>query len=201
MASEFNVDYASVQLRRARNPLRRLIKAFYIRNILRHVIGPTVDFGCGAGQLLAKLPAGSVGLEVNLALVESLRCTGLNVMHYDAEQDKFSLSMLAESQYSTFIMAHVLEHFAEAALTLKALLQSCRRLGIHRLILVLPGWKGYLSDTTHKTFIDRGFLEREQLLSFGGYRLTETSYFPMDREAIGRYFTFHEMIAIYDRAE
>jgi SAM-dependent methyltransferase len=200
MRSEFDADYAREQLRRSRHPLRRLIKGFYIRNILREVTGPSVDFGCGAGQLLSSLPAGSIGLEINPFWVESLRKKGLKVMHYDADSDRFSLAGLPENRYSTFIMAHVLEHFSDAGVVLRTLLRSCRRLAIQRFILAVPGWKGYLSDPTHKTFVDRAYLQREGLLSCEGYRLKHTRYFPIDHEAVGRYFVFHELIAVLDRA-
>lgn len=199
MTSGFNRDYATEQLRRSRHPLRRLIKGFYVRNVLRDVTGATIDFGCGAGQLLACLPAGSIGLDINPFLVESLRMKGLNVIHYDAELDRFLLAALSENLYSTFIMAHVLEHFADAAVILRTLLSSCRRLAVQRFILVLPGWKGYRSDDTHRTFVDRRYLQREGLLSCEGYALTHIRYFPIDHEAVGRYFVFHELIVVYDR--
>jgi SAM-dependent methyltransferase len=179
--------------------LRRLIKGFYLRNILRDVAGASIDFGCGAGQLLASLPAGSIGLEINPFLIQALQGNGLNAMHYDAENDRFMLAGLSENRYSTFIMAHVLEHFAEAALILRTLLRSCRRLGVQRFILVVPGWKGYLSDDTHKTFVDRPYLEREGLLACEGFRLRQARYFPIDHEAAGRYLVFHELIAVFDR--
>ena len=75
--SEFGSAYANEQLRRSRHPLRRLIKKFYLDRVLRELRGPTIDFGCGAGQLLARLPADSVGLEVNPHLVQasSMRST------------------------------------------------------------------------------------------------------------------------------
>jgi len=199
VTSGFNRDYATEQLRRSRHPLRRLIKGFYVRNVLRDVTGASIDFGCGAGQLLACLPAGSIGLDINPFLVESLRMKGLNVIHYDAELDRFLLAALSENRYSTFIMAHVLEHFADAAVILRTLLSSCRRLAVQRFILVLPGWKGYRSDDTHRTFVDRRYLQREGLLSCEGYALTHIRYFPIDHEAVGRYFVFHELIVVYDR--
>ena len=149
--------------------------------------------------MLACLPAGSIGLDINPFLVESLRMKGLNVIHYDAELDRFLLAALSENRYSTFIMAHVLEHFADAAVILRTLLSSCRRLAVQRFILVLPGWKGYRSDDTHRTFVDRRYLQREGLLSCEGYALTHIRYFPIDHEAVGRYFVFHELIVVYDR--
>jgi hypothetical protein len=54
--AEFDKNYAAEQLRRRRHPLRRLVKRHYLNNILSEVRGPTIDFGCGAGQLLARFP-------------------------------------------------------------------------------------------------------------------------------------------------
>lgn len=198
--SEFGSDYAQEQLRRSRHPLRRIIKHFYINNILQDVEGPSIDFGCGAGQLLARLPAGSLGLEVNPFLVEALQKNGLNVQLYNPEQDQFSLADLAVGSYRTFVMAHVLEHLPDAARHWRTLLTSCRRLGIHRAILILPGAKGFRSDPTHRTFVDHSYLEREGLLRHQGYAVTRTQYFPLNLAAIGNHFTFHELKVVYESA-
>ena len=194
--SEFDQRYAAEQLRRSRHPLRRLVKGYYLRNILRDVRGPGIDFGCGAGQLLERLPEGSIGLEVNPALVQALQARGLNVLRYDPEADGLALAALTENRYSTFVMAHVLEHFADAAASLRILLGSCRRLGVGRVILVVPGWKGYLSDATHKTFVDLAYLEREGLLDCEDYVLQQARYFPVDRAALGKHFVFHELTVV-----
>ena len=199
MASEFDLDYAAEQLRRSRHPLRRAVKSLYLRNILRFVSGPSIDFGCGAGQLLARLPPGSIGLEINPVLVDALRNKGLNVLHYDPGRDGFSLGQLAGQRYSTFIMAHVLEHFSDASAVLRRLLSACHRLEVARVVLILPGWKGYLSDATHKTFVDRSYLQREGLAECEGYALEQLRYFPIDWEPLGRYFTFHELVAVFQR--
>jgi len=201
MSAAFDERYAAEQLRRSRHPLRRLIKNLYLRNILRYVDGPTIDFGCGAGQLLARLPAGSIGLEVNPALVRELQAAGLNVARYNTAEDGFQLAGLSAGRYSTFVMAHVLEHFDEAAGVLRRLLRSCGRLGVRRFILVVPGRKGYLSDATHRTFVDRAYLERERLLRCEGFSLTLARHFPVDCEALGSYFIYHELIAVFQRQE
>ena len=60
---EFDERYASEQVRRSRHPLRRLIKHFNLDNVLRELAGSTIDIGCGAGQLLRRLPPGSIGLD------------------------------------------------------------------------------------------------------------------------------------------
>lgn len=199
MTSEFTRDYATEQLRRSRNPFRRLIKSLYIRNILQEVIGPSIDFACGAGQLLARLPLGSVGIEVNPYLIRELEDMGLNVIHYNPEDDQFLLLDLPERQYTTFIMAHVLEHFTNPAQILQTLLRSCKRIGIQRVILILPGWKGYQTDHTHKTFVNSHYLQTQGLLCSEDYQLRTLRYFPGNKESFGRYFVFHELIVVLDR--
>ena len=199
MSAGFDEAYAEEQLRRSRHPLRRLVKGFYLRNILREVSGPAIDFGCGAGQLLERLPTGSVGLEVNPALVRTLQARRLNAVQYDAAADNLALSGLQPGRYSTFVMAHVLEHFDDAAGALRALLRACRRLDVERFVLVVPGWKGYQSDATHKTFVDFGYLRREGLLACEGYALKTARHFPLDVESLGRHFVFHELTAVLQR--
>ena len=68
-AAGFDAGYAGEQLRRSKQPLRKVVKGFYLRSVLSLLNGPTIDYGCGAGQLLALLPAGSLGLEVNPHLI------------------------------------------------------------------------------------------------------------------------------------
>ena len=61
----FSKEYATKQLLRANHHLRRLIKYLYLNNILREATGSTIDFGCGAGQLLTYIPNNSIDLETN----------------------------------------------------------------------------------------------------------------------------------------
>lgn len=199
---EFSRAYAGEQLRRSRHTLRRLIKHFYMENILRDVRGPTVDLGCGAGQLLARLPSGSLGLEVNPFLVEALRKRGLNVALYDPDTDNFALRDLKYDQFSTLVMAHVLEHFANPASVLRKLFHSCARVGIGRLVVVVPGAKGYAFDKTHKSYVNKSFLESRRLLTdCEGYSVTKSIYFPINMESFGNHFTFHELKVVYDQTE
>lgn len=198
--AEFDKNYAAEQLRRSRHPLRRLVKHLYLNNILNEVTGPTIDFGCGAGQLLARLPAGSVGLEINPYLVEELRRTGLNVVSYDPDADQFSLHEFPADRYKTLVIAHVIEHFSDSAQALRKICRTCARLGIRKIIVIVPGAKGFRSDKTHKTFVNQRYLEDHDLLNCEGYAVSKTGYFPINIESLGEYFTFHEFKIVYERA-
>lgn len=198
-ACEFDRRYAAEQLRRSRHPMRRLVKAFYLSNILRDVRGTAIDFGCGAGQLLERLPPGSVGLEVNQHLVEELRSSGLTVCQARGEMQDFELSGLAAGSFRTLVIAHVLEHLPDPVAALRVLLAACLRLGIERVVVVVPGAKGYASDRTHKTFIDRTYLETHMPQISEGFVRSSLSYFPGPWGWVGRHFVFHEMKVIFDR--
>ena len=195
----YGQEYAARQLRRRRNPIRRAIKYFYLQNMLREVRGRTVDLGFGAGQLLERLPEGSLGLEVNPHLVEEARKAGLNAALYDTTAEEPLIGALPANAYSTLVMAHVLEHFPDADAMVRQILRSCRTLGIGRVIFVMHGAKGYRFDSTHRTFVNLRYLETHGLLSCEGYAVTTRRYFPGDQEWIGRYYTFHEFMFVYDR--
>ena len=197
-SDDFGIHYATEQLRRSRHPLRQIIKSFYLDNILRDVTGKTIDFGCGAGQLLARLPVGSVGLEANPHLVAALCTSGLNSQQYD-DGDNFSFVDFPCGHYQTFVMAHVLEHFDDAGKILKKILHSCARIGIERAIIVVPGAKGYKSDRTHKTFVNWNYLKEHGLLNCEGYAAKKVSYFPINNESIGKYLIFHELKLTYEK--
>lgn len=196
---EFDRDYAAEQLRRSHHPLRRFVKGFYLRRILRDVRGPSVDFGCGAGQLLRLLPPGSIGLEVNPHLIKVLRAEGLTVRQARATMQDFELAGLTPGAFRTLVIAHVLEHLPDPVAALHALLRACCRLGIERVVVVVPGAKGFASDPTHKTFIDRRFIETRLPLQTDGYRRAGIDYFPGAWPWIGQYFVFHEMKVVFDR--
>ena len=196
--SDYGFAYAERQLARSRHPLRKLIKGFYLRNLLTDVVGPTIDFGCGAGQILERLPAGSIGFEANKHLVAVLAKRGLDARLYEPEIDQLNFKDIPVGQFNTLIMSHVLEHFDDAAQGLKKILDSCKRLAIKRVIIVVPGKKGYSFDDTHLTFVDRAYIDASNLTHYNGFVASQFSYFPFNIAKIGDYFTFHEFKIIFD---
>lgn len=196
---EFDRAYAAEQLRRAKHPLRRMIKRFYLENALQDLRGPTIDFGCGAGQMLERLPKGSVGIEINPVLVEALRARGLDVRTYDAVADDFALTGFDAGQYRSLLMSHVLEHFTDAASVMHKLWGACARIGVQNIVAIVPGRKGFASDSTHRTFVCREWLQENGLFECEGFRLEKLRYFPIDAAAIGDHFVFHEMKMVYRR--
>jgi SAM-dependent methyltransferase len=195
----FDAGYASEQLRRSKHPLRRAIKGFYLRSVLSLVKGPTIDYGCGAGQLLALLPAGSVGLEVNPHLIAAHNRAGLTVRQWQANDQGFDLPGMETGRYKTLVISHVLEHLPDPTAALLRLLQACQRLGVERLIAVVPGAKGFASDATHRCFIDARFVAAQGWQQLAGYRLSLQRYFPLPWAAGGDLYVYNEMQLVFDQ--
>lgn len=198
LSEQYDAAYGAEQIARSNSVLRRAIKRHYIASALREVDGPTVDLGCGAGQLLERLPAGSIGLEINQHLIRHLTARKQNVLHYDALADDFALSPLTAGAYRTLIASHVLEHFDDSASTLRKLAAACARLGISRIVIVVPGWKGYLSDATHRTFVTPRYIREHGLVRIDGYALNRTRFFPFNMESAGRWFVYNECIFVWE---
>lgn len=194
---EFGSDYAANQIARQRSPLRKLIKSFYVSRVVRHVTGLTIDLGCGAGQILERLPPGSLGIEVNPHLVTYLAERGFRVLPAVASDTGFDLSQIKKNEFKNLVLSHVLEHFENANQVLGALLRDCSKLGIETVIIVVPGANGYRSDATHKTFVTMDYLRQYEMIDCEGFHLAEHSYFPINFKLIGELFIYHELMLIY----
>ncbi len=199
MGEEFGDRYAASQMARRASPIRRWVKQAYLDRVLGRVEGPTLDVGCGAGQLLEQLPTGSMGLEVNPILVGDLSSRGIRVLQITGRPDRIELGDFALGTFQTLVLSHVLEHFENAARVFEMLLEDCAARGIARVIIVVPGKVGYESDSTHKTFVTLDYIESNNLTSHAGFTLGHRSYFPGNFESIGKLFIYHELMLVYDR--
>ena len=193
---DYNQDYTDYQLHRS--SVRRFIRGSYIRHTASFVHGKAIDFGCGVGDLLKMLPSGSIGLEINKATVDYCRSIGLNVRYYDLAQDAYRFTFLEAGVFSTFIISHVLEHLDNSDQVLRTILSSGVRLGIKRVILVVPGEKGFAYDKTHRTFIDRAYLRSNNLQNLHGYTIALMRNYPFNVAWVGKYFTHNELLVVFD---
>ena len=202
MSSDFDASYAAEQIRRRTSLPRRMVKAGYLHNLTRRFNGPTIDLGCGAGQLLERLPAGSVGLEINDALLEHLKGLHLDVMKYDAIADDFSLSPLFDNGrgvHRHLVCAHVIEHFDDPAHAVRNLLLSGARLGLESMVFVVPGKKGFSTDATHRVFVTEDYIRSQKLADCPPFRLASVEYFPGNARWLGDWFAYHECILTWRR--
>lgn len=198
MGGEFDAGYTEYQTQRSW--LRKAVRRFYLHSARSLLRGPTLDFGCGVGELLAGLPAGSIGIEYNEVSVEHCRRQGLDVRWYDGYADGWRLSLLPQgSGLRSMVISHVLEHFDEPTNVLPKLLVAAQRLGIERVLVIVPGRAGYKVDATHKTFVDETMLRQEGLTEETDFQLATTRYFPGNLRVFGDWFPHHELQALFRR--
>jgi SAM-dependent methyltransferase len=178
---------------RHRSGWRKQVRQLYLRDIRQECTGKTIDLGCGVGELLKWLPEGSIGLEINSFAVRYCQAQGLDVALYDPASDDYRLDGFDQRGFSTLTMNHVLEHLDNPAQVLFKLFESGKRLSIQRFVFTVPGWKGYLSDPTHRTFVDMAYLEEKGLLNHPYYRLIRARYFPFNSSFFSKKLTHNEL--------
>lgn len=182
-----------------RSSLRKKVRTVYLNDIRKYCIGKTIDFGCGVGELLKILPEGSVGFEVNKVVVDFCKKNGLNVNLYIPGEDDYNFRMIGQGQYETFTMNHVLEHLEQSSNVITKIFESCHRIGIIRIVLTVPGHKGYKSDKTHETFINMDYLSRTGIPDNKFYQLKVHKYFPVNSESFSKVFTHNELRLVFDK--
>ena len=197
----FNEEYAAIQVRRSRNPLRRLVRYWYLSDILKHLNGPGIDFGCGAGDLLARMPVGSIGLEINPVAVDYCRGRGLDAHLYDPEKDAYQLGEIRSGTYKCVVFTHVLEHLESPDDVLRCVMRSCKRIGVSRVVITQPCEKGFKFDKTHRTFVDPAYFSEKGLYEAEGFRVSSEYRFPLNVKWLGSYYTFHEWRVVFDRID
>jgi hypothetical protein len=191
-------DHGYTEYQSNRSALRKLVRRAYLRSARAQLRGATLDFGCGVGELLSRLPAGSMGLEYNQATVEHCRGKGLSVCWYDGMADDWQLSAVPPGRrFESMVVSHVLEHLDEPMSILQRLLLAGRRLGIGRVLVIVPGRAGYRIDSTHRTFVDRAMLVDPEVTEDTGFSLERARYFPGNVRSIGDWFPHHELQALY----
>jgi SAM-dependent methyltransferase len=193
----FDAVYLDRQVRRS--GLRRLVRQVYLRRHRRLCSGPTLDFGCGAGDLLSMLPAGSAGFEINPHAVAHARARGLEIVSFASDDEAPDLGGIAPGRFETLFCGHVLEHLDDPGATARRLLDAAHIRAIGRVVFVVPGRRGFAHDATHRQFVTRDRFEREGLIAPPGWRLREVSYFPGNARWLGDYLTHHELAIVHER--
>ncbi len=82
MNKSFDSVYASKQIAREQNHLRRAVRSVYLRTLLKLTEGAVCDLGCGAGSFLRYAPYGSVGLDINPHAVAYCRASGVSKTYF-----------------------------------------------------------------------------------------------------------------------
>jgi SAM-dependent methyltransferase len=180
-----------------KNPIRRFVrKYFFIRNLLKFIDGKTLDFGCGVGEILKFMPPGSMGLDNNKSSINYCLNKGLVVRIYRPEIDRYNFNFIKPNSYKTLLMNHVLEHLDNPKKTLSEILKSANQKKIGRVVIVVPGRKGFEADQTHVEFIDHHFFSQ---IKRNGYKIIYQKYYPIDNVFLSNLFRYQEFITVLEK--
>lgn len=138
------------------------IKKFCSRNFL--------DVGCGIGDFLNYMKTGT-GVDIDEENIKYCKSLNLNAKIMKVDQLDFN-----DNFFETVILDNVLEHIQDPN---KLLLDIRKVLKINcKLIIGVPGIKGYASDADHKIFYDRKKLIN--LLEKYSFELEDDFYAPIN---------------------
>lgn len=194
----YDESYTAYQTGRSR--WRQKIRDHYLKVAAAYAKGPSLDFGCGTGELLQRLPKGSLGIEYNRSTVEHCQQKGLDVVWYDGFADDFSLGGVSWSgRASTVFLSHVLEHFENPVHILTQLANTLEPESV-RIVIIVPGKAGFNSDTTHRTFVDYPMLEKA-VNKMSNWKISSSQYFPFNSPIIGNFFAYNELHVIIDKTK
>lgn len=149
-----------------------LYRRFYLYpRLARRLQGLTLDLGCGLGDFLRFRPR-TIGVDINPRAVAFCRERGL-----DAQMMQPDRLPLDDASFDSILLDNVLEHIAEPLPILAEIRRTLKPGG--RLLVGVPGLRGWESDADHKVFYSETQLV--ETLSTLGFTAAETFYSPLWR--------------------
>jgi SAM-dependent methyltransferase len=158
--------------------------------LTKRLRGRTADIGCGIGDMLA-FRANSVGVDINPHTVEFCRKRGL-----DAHVMAPDVLPFDDASLDSVLLDNVLEHVAEPQRLLEQIHRVLRPRG--RLLVGVPGERGFASDPDHKVRYDEETLVAR--IAQHGFACAELFWMPLWRSAwLSRHTRQYCVYGVFDR--
>lgn len=184
-----HADYFDYLRSRSRLGLlyRRLL--LYPR-LARHVSGRVLDVGCGISDFL-EFRRGTVGVDVNPHAVEWCRRRGLDCRLMEADRLPFP-----DGGFDGVVLDNVLEHLTAP----EPLLGEIRRVLVPngRLLVGVPGERGYECDPDHKVFYGEADLQR--VAGAAGFSCRGVFHTPMKSRWLAARLPQYCLYGIFERS-
>ena len=138
---------------RGRGRLGLLYRRFFLYpRLARLLSGRVLDVGCGIGDFL-RFRRGTVGVDVNPHAVEWCRQHGMDCQPMESDHLPF-----VDDSFDGVVLDNVLEHLVRPLPLLAEIHRVLKPGG--RLLIGVPGPRGYACDADHKVFYAEADLER-----------------------------------------
>ena len=180
--------FAYLKTRSWRAQLYRRIFLYPLLN--RHISGAALDVGCGLGDMLEFRP-NTVGADVNPHAVDYCRSRG-----FDAHLIEDGRLPFAAESFDTVVLDNVLEHVPSPQPLLDEIHRVLKRDG--RVLVGVPGERGYASDSDHKVFYDEPTLTAT--LAGAGFECDRVFHVPCRARMLSRVLRQYCVYALFRAA-
>jgi len=162
-----NEDYFNYLKTRSKKALLYRTKIVY-PYLGKYLKGKVLDIGCGIGDYLSVNKHG-IGIDINPFNVNYCKQLG-----FDAHVIENEIFPVVSDSCDSAILDNVLEHLIAPHITLNEAKRVLKVGG--KLLIGVPGVKGYTMDPDHKKFYDEA--EMDKLLSQFGFKTVTFLYTP-----------------------
>ena len=175
---------------RSRSHLGLLYRRLLLYPRLAHYAsGRVLDVGCGIGDFLAFRP-GTVGVDVNAHAVEWCRRRGLDCRLMEADRLPF-----LDGGFDGVVLDNVLEHLTAP----EPLLNEIYRVLVSggRLLVGVPGERGYGCDPDHKVFYGDADLRR--VVGAAGFACSRLFHTPLKSRWLASWMPQYCLYGVFER--
>lgn len=158
--------------------------------LARRLMGRALDIGCGIGDMLV-YRANTVGVDINPRTVAFCKARGAHAVLMRPDELPF-----ADGEFDSVLMDNVLEHIPDPGCLLAEAHRILRTGG--RLLVGVPGARGWASDPDHKVFYDEQMLRA--CMHAAGFDCVECFYTPLWRSGwLGRTLRQYCLYGVFSR--
>ena len=133
--------------------------------------GRALDIGCGIGDMLMHR-GNTLGVDINPHTVAFCNARGANAVLMQPDELPF-----VSAEFDSVLMDNVLEHIPQPERLLSEVRRVLRPGG--RLLVGVPGTRGWASDPDHKVFYDQDKLSA--CMAAAAFKTVESFYTPLWR--------------------
>lgn len=165
-----------------------LYRKFYLYpRLCYHLKGLTLDMGCGIGDMLQSR-RNTIGADINPYLVAYCQQKGL-----DARLIQNGRLPFENETFQSVVLDNVLEHIASPTHLLGEIHRILERKG--RLVIGVPGVKGYGRDSDHKIFYNENNLKITA--DCAGFKTKKIFYTPTKSSWMNYHFSFYCLFGVF----
>lgn len=182
-------DFKYFKYLNTRSKIGLYYKKFYLYpKIQKLLTNPVLDVGCGIGDYLNFNPK-AIGIDINQYNIDFINKRNLKAFKMEVDQIPFK-----KNSFPSILMDNVLEHIKDP----NKIILEMKRVLIPggKLVIAVPGIKGFESDSDHKIFYTEKKLNL--LLSEYGFRFVKTFIMPIEIRLLSKFLKSYCIYSLFE---